>query len=407
MPDKDDFPFDIDALDLPEPEIKPWEQRIAPGMGGGGPVVPSPEDPEKLHRACQEMDQRDLVQVIDQQTDLVHYSMVNSHATPDTDLSLKAESNEEVWRLFLDEHLYDTRRVTLEHFHLFEWFPLTPGKFHTPEARQQRQMAYRSLERTPDGRAYFNPLGKASMLRGGIGAVRLRPRLIASEPHYFMTASSNGVCHEGFPVLIPRRFYGRLKARILAEGAIPVTLSGEMRYIPDDTLTFFGQNREIPLLYLHVDELQELPTPRAEVTSYLVSVAVSFVGQFQGREGRYATYAVFDPARPGSLAQACRWLEQFYVAGQYQGVIITDFDEVRPRFPGAVFGLPDLMAGRLDMARVRAFLRDQGLDESAGQQFFVIYNQINTQGGAYIGGDVHTGGGDFVGRDQVVGAGGC
>jgi len=80
---------------------------------------------------------------------------------------------------------------------------------------------------------------------------------------------------------------------------------------------------------------------------------------------------------------------------------------VRPRFPGAVFGLPDLMAGRLDMARVRAFLRDQGLDESAGQQFFVIYNQINTQGGAYIGGDVHTGGGDFVGRDQVVGAGGC
>jgi hypothetical protein len=399
MPEINDL-SELEMPDLPhEDEMKPWEQRIGPGMGSGGPPPPA-EQIEKLERACQEMDGGDLAQVIDQQTDLVHLPMVNRHTTPDTDLSLKPESNAEVWQQFISEQLYDTRRVTLEHFHLFEWFPLTPGKFHTPKAQDHRRMAYQSLERA-DGQVYFNPLGKANMIEGGIGAVRLRPRQIAGEPHYFMTASSSGVCHEGFPVLIPRRFYGPLKARILGEGAVPVTLGGEMRYIPNDTLTFFGRNREIPLLYLHVDELSVLPRPRSEVTKYYISVAVSFVGRFQEREGRYATYANFDPARPDSLERACEWLEQFYVAGEYRGDIITDFDELRPRFPQAVFGLPTLMAGRLDPDQVRDFLRGQGLDEQFNQPFFLIYREINTQGGAYIEGDVHTGGGDFIGRGRA------
>jgi hypothetical protein len=33
------------------------------------------------------------------------------------------------------------------------------------------------------------------------------------------------------------------------------------------------------------------------------------------------------------------WIEQFYVTQIYKGVVVTDFDEVQPRFPQAVFGL--------------------------------------------------------------------
>jgi hypothetical protein len=175
-----------------------------------------------------------------------------------------------------------------------------------------------------------------------------------------------------------------------------------MRYLLDDVPTFFEGNREIPHLYLHVDQIEELVEPRKEVDEFSVSAAVSFVGEFDGREGYYATYATFDPADQASLMRAVQWLKQFYVADKYKGIIVTDFDEVQPRFSGTVFGLPDLMAGKLNQKRVTEFLRIHGLDEKAGQPFYLIYKEINTQGGTYIDGNVETGGGDFIGRDKIT-----
>jgi hypothetical protein len=392
------------TLDLPQTDpspMDPREQRVGPGMSsGGGPGTAEAEPPRTLDHACQALGRDGFATVVNQQTDLTHLPMVERHATPETDLTRSVTSNEEAWQLFLEERLYDTRRVTLEHFHLFEWFPTAPGTFHTAEGQKHRQMARRHMELGSDGKTYFNPVGKASMLKGGVGAVRLRPRMMGGEPHYFMTASSRGVCHEGFPVLIPRRLYGPLKARMLDEGAAPVTVSGEMRYVPQDAVSFFPERRSVPLLYLHVDELQILPRPRANVTAYLINVATSFVGEYEGGRDSYATFATFDPARRTSLERAVTWLEQVYVGGTHQGTIITDFDEVRPRFPRAIFGLPTLMAGKLDRERVRELLASQGFAPDAGERFFVVYEEINTRGGAYIAGDVHVEGGDFIGRDQ-------
>jgi hypothetical protein len=391
-----------DAFEEPGPGFRPWEQRVTLEMGavGGGQGAATVEEPAKLARACQEVGSKGLVEMIERQTDLIHYPMVDLQTTPNTDLVARPDTNEASWRLFLDEQLYDTRRVTLEHVHVFEWFPIAPGKFHTSTAKRERQVAYSLMERTAGGDVYYSPLGKASMVQGGIGTVRLRPRQIDGEPHYFMTASSNGVCHEGFPILVPRRFYGSLKPGMLRDGAVPVTLSGEMRYVSKDAVTFTGQSREVPLLYLHVDELEVLPAPRSEVTEYLVTVAVTFVGRFEGREGAYVTFASFDPAQPAELKSAIDWLESVYVEEQHRGTIVTDFDEVRPRFPNAVFGLPDLMAGKLDRDKVRGLLDDHGLNEKSTRPFYLIYHEINTHGGAYVEGDVYVDGGDFVGRDQ-------
>jgi hypothetical protein len=402
MNDQSDFP-------IPEPDsssardIKPWEQRQAPGMGGGGDSAGgSGAQPQLPDRYLRKLQTSDMGEIIDDQTRLAHYPIVDRFTVPQADTSQKVDSNEQAWQLFIQEQLFDTRRVTLEHFHLFEWFPLSPGKFHTEEGRQNRQQAFLDLVDTSQGIKYFNPSGKLSMLRGGIGAVRLRPRLIAGEPHFFMTASSSAVCHEGFPVLIPRSFYAQVKPRLLAEGAVPVNLAGEMRYLMEDLPSFFEGHREIPALYLYVDDLTLLPSPRPEVTEFAISAAVSFVGEFQEEEGLYATYCTFDPAIDESLQHMLTWIEQFYVTQIYKGAVVTDFDEVQPRFPQAVFGLPDLMAGKLDQSRVKAFLASQGLDSHTGQKFFLVYKEINTQGGAYIAGDVITGGGDFVGRDQSL-----
>ncbi len=389
-----------------EENINPWEQRIGPGMGGSNLTRPTGQafkpKPPPPARFCQELKSDDLFDLIERQTDLAYYPMIARHTTPATNQTQTGQTNQQIWQLFTEEALYDTRRVTLTHFHLFEWFPMAPGRFHTPAGYQNRQNALELMFEAENGRSYFNPWGKADMLRGGVGAVRLRPRLINREPHYFMTASANGVCHEGFPVLVPGRFYGQIKPIMLEKGAVPVTLSGEMRYIFENAPAFFGANRDIPQLYLHVDTVQVLAAPRSEIDQFTVSVPLSFIGEFDGREGVYCTYASFNPASRASFQQALHWLEQFYVAREHKGVVITDFDEVRPRFPNVVFGLPDLMAGKLAPEQVSAFLKARGYPDGAGQPFFVVYKEINTQGGAYIAGDLHAQGGDFIGRDQIT-----
>jgi hypothetical protein len=377
-------------------------------------------DTEKFERVCERLGSDALFDVIDKQTDLVHFRNVDRFAEGGHGDELKAGTNAEVWEYFVQEDIYDTKRIVLEEFHLFEWFPLAPGKFHTKQASHSRKNAQRYLEQSADGETYYNPLGKGMMIQGGIGNVRLLPRKINGEPHYFMTASSTGVCHEGFPVLLPRRFYGDIKARIQRDGAAAVTLRGEMRYLPEQLRTLFGSDRDVPLLYLHVDRPPQPTAPRPEVTNHEISIAVSFKGKFQEEDGTYATFDTFDPAVRGDKQRAISWIEQFYVTERYHGVVLTDFDETHPTFPQrnlsmglgglsaagkpqppkAQFALGDLMSGQFNLSKASSVLPKYVLDERRVNIFIGSYhNQINTEGGAYVQGNVNAGG-KFVGRDD-------
>jgi hypothetical protein len=316
----------------------------------------------------------ELARFIEPQVELTNYPFANRHSAAASARVLKADSNEDIWRYFISERLYDTRRVTLEHFHLFEWFPLSPGRFHQQDAAFWREQANRNLIVTEQGDSYYDPSGKAAMIRGGIGAVRFRPRLIGRESYYFMTASSSSDCHEGFPVLIPRRYYGQLKDRMLSDGAVPLNISGEMRYISQDDMPpsyFEGRENDLPLLYLHVDQLDELSAARDEINKFSVSVAASFVGpdtdaDSTRKERLYATYASFDPAHEDGLNEACEWIKKFYVIGEYSGTIVTDFDEVRPHFSEAIFGLAPLLDGSFDQERAEDFVSTYLREASAG-----------------------------------------
>ena len=365
---------------MPAESIRPWEQRAGPGMGGGG-GGDSPDEPMSAPlaegRVYGAEQPANLEVVIDRQTGLAALARPDLHTPAQGHRAKQAQTNEEIWRQFMAEQLYDTKRVTLEQFHLFEWFPLSPGAYHTAAAGRARREAFAELERGAGSHIYFNPGGKARMVRGGVGVVRLRPQPIDTEPYYFMTASANGVCHEGFPVLIPRHFYGQIKERILVYGAAPATLSGEMRYIPDqDATRIFGTRRDLPLLYLHVDEVKVLDKPRDGVDAFAVSVAAAFFGEVDHQPGTYMTFATFNPANAASLEHARDWIEEFYVATLYNGHVVTDFDAVQPRFPGAVFGLGAVMAGEIDPGRVQQLLSAAGLDASCAERVTVVNNFI-------------------------------
>jgi hypothetical protein len=140
-----------------------------------------------------------------------------------------------------------------------------------------------------------------------------------------------------------------------------------------------------------------VPSPRSDVTEFLVSVAVSFKGEVDRLPGRYVTFTSFNPASQTSQTEALNWLEQYYVSGQYKGIVITDFDEVRPRFPQAVFGLPDLLSGKQDLDRVRDFARDEGLEGKVVQ--YINYYIENVQGDKITVGNISNSSGIAIGRD--------
>ena len=61
----------------------------------------------------------------------------------------------------------------------------------------------------------------------------------------------------------------------------------------------------------------------------------------------YASYVTFRPDVKGSFDDAIIWMKQDYIEGEYQGRIITDFDQTRTIFPEARLALSKVMDGTL------------------------------------------------------------
>jgi hypothetical protein len=315
-------------------------------------------------RAYERTYPEDLSELVRMATSLPGYICNASASELPARKAVNLMSNEDMWSQFHSRQLPDTTRVRLEHFHLFEWFSLSPGRFHTNQGRMLRQEAESQLRRDSEG-LFYNPHGKAHMVKGGIGAVKLRSRRLPNEhgqpeAHYFMTASSNGVCHEGVPVVIPRRLYADLITRLRQEGAVPVVLEGEMKQLPDSARSLFETWRlsHVPTLVIHIDRAEELAQPRGDVSRYTVAVVLSFYGQYQEQPGVYMSYCTLNPAHSSEREQKIDWLKRY--VQRYEGQVITDFDEELPEFSNAPFALKRVMNGAIDPLRVEEVMNEVG-----------------------------------------------
>ncbi len=295
-----------------------------------------------------------------------------SRALPDRTFG----SNESLWQALLppQESLRANVTARLDNFFLFEWFPRSPGLFHTTDGRQAREMAENFRKRVPvprflpahklrqDGDSssdrefleIFDPYGKVSMLKGGIGCIRLRSKAVESGEVWFMSASSSGIAHEGFPVAVPDHLYQKYIEDIRTFGALRCDLTGKLRFLPESMLELFRGYRGVPQLYLLVEELKQRPNRQA--LDLLVTVGVSFLSGFEGAQKMDASYATFDPSTTDSVSETAVWLEEVYVKGLYSGSVVTDFDEQMARFASATFSLNALMRNELNRAAVQTFV---------------------------------------------------
>lgn len=299
----------------------------------------------------------ELPHLIDQQVAPSNF-LLDKQFKAKKDKAIDVKENAAIWaKVIFGNEIFGTRRVRLKNFHIFEWFPFSPGLFHTTRARDYRAEAFHNVAYREDGLIVFNPYGKASMIKGGVGNVRLKPRNIEGRMSYFMTASSTNVCHEGFPVLVPQDIYSALISEIRERGVTTRTIEGEMRFLPAEMEGLFRNYRDVPQFYLNVEEVSKSQRPRSGVINNLiVSVAVSFHGIFRNKEGIYWTYVNFNPSDPEDVEESLHWLEKVYVQKDYRGKIITDFDEQVRRFPHAIFSLEKIMDGRLSKEEIDPFI---------------------------------------------------
>src|SRR5882724_328730 len=295
-------------------------------------------------------------------------------------------TNEAFWQEVTGQRLTAGMSVTLERFLLMDWFPRSPGLYHTVEAGYARQeaMAFRhpafkgsSKRNHPvsakDGNDYtlvFMPEGKLSMLQGGIGCIRLKPINISKEPHWLMTATSDGVAHAGVPVALAQELYRSFLAGAQDRGGLMASLHGELDFLPDPFSRLFDHSVMVPRLYLRITGMK-----RSEPSSITpqASVAVSFASEYKGPPSLYASYVTFRPGVKGEFEEAVSWMKKEYVEGEYRGSIVTDFDQTRTIFPEARLALSKVM----DRLVSRGELRETIELMNASANFDAYFSEID------------------------------
>jgi len=241
-----------------------------------------------------------------------------------------------------------------------------------------RHLPKRALDGLGDTVVYTPQFKTRLIVGGGIGSVRLKPRTIDCGTVWFMSASSTGVAHEGFPVAVPDSIHADFIDQFGTVGPFACSLTGILRFLPTDFDPLFYSYVHVPQVYLLVDRL--IREADADTTNQLLASGVitfetdfdvgnDFVrvgGSFEDYQSSHAEsgdleaeallhagFVSFDPFDAHSIEDAAVWLENAYVRELLAGRVVSDFDEQMHRFRDAPFSLHKVMNLDLEKQRTR------------------------------------------------------
>jgi hypothetical protein len=251
------------------------------------------------------------------------------------------QDNESFWRQVTREAHIRLDWVRLHNFMIVDWYPRSPGLYHTRRAQQQRWKAKHFI-RKKDGIVFYEPRGKTHMIEGGLGSVRFKPVMIEGEECQLCTATQDRCCHTGVPLAIPKS--------LLHEHNYDYTsfysIIGQLRFLPDFLERHFYHISGIPQLYVLVDALEHgKSSKRKTMISPMLYFNETDVGR-RRRDKDYVTYVTAEANTEQDLKAAAEWLD-WYVH-EHHGKVITNYDEQRPMFKNAPFSLQNVMNGKLN-----------------------------------------------------------
>ena len=293
-------------------------------------------------------------------------------------------SNEEFWKDILTGNHRFLRWARLAKFQIVDWFPRTPGLYHTGSANRARYEAQKYL-REENGVKFYEPRGKTHMIDGGLGAVRFKTINLDNEDYWLCTATSDGQCHSGVPLAIPNHLMHSIDV------FSSYRITGKIKFLPKFLEQHFYHMTKIPQIYMLVDSIERFGS---NVIPPIISPMVFFTSSKRmgfAQQGN-VTFVNCRSNSQQELDLAAEWLSEY--VNKYGNEIITNFDEQRPIFKDAPFSLQKILNGKFDKAKLQKFdiheanIICDSIDKIYTEIFNMSKNEINIGSGATVIGDV-------------------
>jgi len=292
------------------------------------------------------MDQQDIER-------LLVYHLLNANyknLAPPNEIQpdLSFNSNSGFWKKIIDWGRAPMKFIQLKKFQITDWFPRTPGIYHTHGAAMAREEAQMFIKEQGN-QLIYQPLGKTHMMEGGLGTFRLKPIQLNNEDYWLCTATSDGYCHTGVPVAIPNQIMNSIEINSINF----YELTGEIRYLPN-SLEKYYLSQNIPQIYILIERVKKISAGERKITvSPLVFFQSTSVKGFIGDNRQdFVTY-VNTFAGNNEISAANEWLLNY--TNTYNGKIITNYDELSHHFEDAPFSLQKVMGGTLNSNDLEKF----------------------------------------------------
>jgi hypothetical protein len=269
--------------------------------------------------------------------------------------------NESFWRDALSSRHFPSAYIVLDSFHLMEWLPFSPGRYFTGRAKESRYFAADKISRD---RYEYLPGGKTSMVRGGIGAIRLAEKTIRGNTIHFLGASSTGIAHQGIPIALPSEEYHKVMPIIKERGGCKVKLVGSLQTMTENFPALdFDEDIARYCLFAEEVTVEGASIQNELLTTAAIMFAVSESKGYYGDADKSWTFCSFHPgsSKNNERSHAVEWLLDY--AKRYSRndpTILTDFDE-HYSFPCRVeFPISDILRGTVDWETLRVYKQRYG-----------------------------------------------
>lgn len=360
------------------------------------------------------VEQRDLIDFLKNHLDTYLYSQKSLEKPSESKPDKIFNTNILFWQSVLGNKCYPEQVIRLEGFHLIEWIPIAPGLFHTSDAQWNRREAQRNavrlLEENSIGPTWvpsivnvssfegnplfknilktlktnpgkkvvieYNPDGKESMIKGGIGSVRLASKVINGSEKYILGATSTGVSHEGIPLIIETGLYQKVISKIKECGGYYVNLIGRLKIIPKD-LSIIKAYNEVTRFCIYVEDIEYIkPSNKEDLMS---SIAVSYYSSNSFADKRLSFCSFTPDKKDSELIGAVNWLQEYAIkySSTKNPIVEGDFDEFKQHFDQVDFPIVDVSNGKMSketLLKYREFFHFQINEMVMGDKFENIQN---------------------------------
>ena len=330
------------------------------------------------------VDRNDLADFLTNHLNTYMYNQIATEKINNINPDKAFNNNIDFWQSSLNGDCFPEQIIKLQEFHIIEWIPIAPGLFHTSDAHWNRTEAQRNavrilernsvgpmwqstlgpktdiqhnpifkktleeLKKNPKKRVVieYNPDGKESMIKGGIGSLRLASKLVNGKECYLLGASSTGVSHEGIPIMLDTILYQQAISKIKDNGGFVVNLTGRLKVLSKE-LSVIKSYREIPRFCLFIENIEYLrPSKSIEL---MASVAVSYYPTNSFSEKRLSFCSFIPDKKDNQLVEAVDWLNEYAVKySQSKSPIVEgDFDEFKAHFDSVDFPIVDVSNGKM------------------------------------------------------------